>query len=260
MAGLFLIGVFLGGFLLISTGPLLIAEKLVWKEKPKRWQEYCLKVVQGEFHCLLRVAGVTITVKGQEHIPEEPVLYVGNHSSYFDILVGYVTVPGLTGFVAKKELERVPGLAQWMRSVNCLFLDREDIRAGLATIRHGIEKVKNGVSIWIFPEGTRNMGEDLTRLLPFKEGSLKIAEKAGCPVVPVAITGTPDVWEKHLPWIHSSHVTIEYGEPIYIKKLPPQERKHVGAYAQSVIEEMLRKEQKERRNEGYGPTGMQKRA
>lgn len=51
----------------------------------------------------------------------------------------------------------------------------------------GIEKVRRGVSVWIFPEGTRNKNEQLSDLLPFKEGSLKIAEKSGCPVVPVAI-------------------------------------------------------------------------
>ncbi|MCD8083334.1 MAG: 1-acyl-sn-glycerol-3-phosphate acyltransferase [Clostridiales bacterium] len=247
-------------FLLLSTLPLLIGEKLIWKNEPKKQQEYCLKVVQAMFRSVLRLAGVRITVKGYENIPDEPVLYVGNHSSYFDILVGYVTVPGLTGFVAKKEMERVRTLAAWMRGVNCLFLDRKDIRAGLQTIREGVEKVKGGVSVWIFPEGTRNMGEDLTQLLPFKEGSLKIAEKAGCPVVPVAITGTADVWERHLPWMRPSDVTVEYGEPIYIKELPPAERKHVGAYVQSMIEDMLKREQKERRSEQREFTGVQERA
>ena len=69
--------------------------------------------------------GVTYEVQGLENIPaDRAVLYVGNHRSYFDILVGYVTVPGLTGFVAKKEMLKIPLLRDWMHRVNCLFLDR----------------------------------------------------------------------------------------------------------------------------------------
>lgn len=107
--------------------------------------------------------------QGQERIPEGPVLYVGNHQSYFDILVGYTTVPTLLGFVAKKEMERYILLRDWMRNVNCLFLDRTDIKAE-KTILDGIQKIKAGISVWIFPEGTRNINEDVTELLPFKEG------------------------------------------------------------------------------------------
>ena len=169
---------------------------------------------------------------------------MGNHRSYFDILVGYVTVPGLTGFVAKKEMLKIPLLRTWMQRVNCLFLDRVDIKEGLKTILEGIEKVKSGVSIWIFPEGTRNENQELTQLLPFHEGSLKIAQKSGCPVIPVAITGTAEIFEQHLPFVKPSHVCIRYGEPIYIKELPAEKRKFPGAYTRDVIEGML-KEMKE---------------
>ena len=168
------------------------------------------------------------------------VLYVGNHRSYFDILVGYVTVPGLTGFVAKKEMLKIPLLRDWMHRVNCLFLDRVNIKEGLKTILEGIEKVKSGISIWIFPEGTRNENKDMTELLPFHEGSLKIAQKSGCPVIPVAITGTARIFEDHLPFIKPSHVVIRYGEPIDIKELPPEARKFPGAYTRDVISGMLK--------------------
>ena len=79
--------------------------------------------------------------------------------------MGYTTVPGFVGFVAKKEMEKIPLLRSWMKNVNCLFLDRKDIKAGLKTILEGIEKVKNGISVWIFPEGTRNRNKDLKELL-----------------------------------------------------------------------------------------------
>lgn len=241
-----LVVILLLGFLVFSI-PLLIGEWLLAKVSKKRQQEHSLKMVQAEFRMLLRIAGAEITVKGRENIPDCAVLYVGNHRSYFDILTGYVTVPGLTGFVAKKEMLRYPVLSNWMRDVNCLFLDRQDIKAGLKTILEGIDKVKHGISIWIFPEGTRNRRVDPLEMLPFKEGSMKIAEKSGCPVVPVAITGTSEIFEQHIPFMKPSKVTIEFGKPFYVKELSQEERKHVGAYTQNIIAEMLKKEQQARR-------------
>lgn len=198
------------------------------------------------FRLILKISGVRCTVLGRENIPEDTaVLYIGNHRSYFDILIGYATVPGLTGFVAKKEMERYPSLRDWMRNVNCLFLDRENIKEGLKTILKGIEQVKNGISVWIFPEGTRNEEGRLSELMPFKEGSLKIAEKSGCPVIPVAIAGTADIFEKHIPFIRPAQVIIQYGEPIYLKKLPPEQKKFSGAYTREVIAGMLEKIEQE---------------
>lgn len=234
------------GFL-VSSIPLLIGEWLVERRDKQRQQEHSLRVVQAMFRMLIRLTGTTVTVKGRDRIPEGAVLYVGNHRSYFDILVGYTSVPGLTGFVAKKEMLRYPILSNWMRNVNCLFLDRTDLKAGLKMILEGIGKVKDGVSIWIFPEGTRSRGKDILEMLPFKEGSLKIAEKSGCPVVPVAITGTGEIFEQHIPFMRPSHVTIEFGEPFYVKELPTEQRKHVGAYTQNRIIEMLKDEQQARR-------------
>lgn len=225
---------------LIFSIPVLGILWLVGKTDSSARQRRSLGIVQGLFRFILKLSGVTITAEGLENIPgDRAVLYVGNHRSYFDILAGYVTVPGLTGFVAKKEMEKIPLLSTWMTCLNCLFLDRKNIKEGLKTILEGIEKVKSGVSVWIFPEGTRNEGE-LLDLMIFHEGSLKIAEKSGCPVIPVAITGTAEIFEDHLPRVKPSHVVIRYGEPIYLKELPPQDRKFSGAYTRNVIIGMLK--------------------
>ena len=239
MIRLIMVLVVLVGFLIVSY-PFLVAQVSLGKKDPHARDLESIRVVRAVFRCLLKLAGVTITVKGEENIPKDTaVLYVGNHRSYFDILTGYTTVPTLLGFVAKKEMERIPLLRSWMKNVNCLFLDRKDIKAGLKTILEGIEKVKNGISVWIFPEGTRNRNKDLKELLVFKEGSLKIAEKSGCPVVPVAMVGTAEAFESHFPFIRPSHVTVYYGEPFYIKELEPDQRKHAGAYTREKIVKML---------------------
>lgn len=240
-----IVAVMVIGFLVLGY-PLLAAQNSLGMKDVDARNRESLKIVQFMFRLILKAAGVQVTVKGEENIPkDQAVLYVGNHRSYFDILVGYTTVPGLMGFVAKKEMLRYPLLRSWMKNVNCLFLDRENLKEGLKTILEGIENVKNGISVWIFPEGTRNRNEDIRELLPFKEGSLKIAEKSGCPVVPVAMVGTAEIFEKHMPFIRSSRVTVYYGKPFYIKELAPEDRKHSGAYTREVIRTMLLELQQE---------------
>ena len=120
-------------FLILSI-PVILIEFLIGRKNRHLRDVQSLAIIQGVFRLILRMSGVKITVKGKENIPtDRAVLYVGNHRSYFDILVGYVTVPSLTGFVAKKEMEKIPLLSTWMRLVNCLFLDRENLKEGLKT-------------------------------------------------------------------------------------------------------------------------------
>lgn len=232
-------------FLVLSI-PFVFAERIIGKKNPDARSRRCLAVVQFMFRFLLWVSGTKVVVEGRENIPaDQAVLYVGNHRSYFDILIGYTTVPGLLGFVAKKEMMRYPVLKNWMEYVQCLFLDREDTREALKTILEGIEKVKQGISIWIFPEGTRNKNSNAADLLPFKEGSLKIAEKTGCPVIPVAMLGNDEIFEQHIPFIRSRKVKIRYGTPVEIKKLPPELRKKSGVYIREIIILMLKEMQED---------------
>ena len=111
------------------------------------------------------------------------------------------------------------------------------------TQEEAIEKVKNGISIFIFPEGTRNKTPET--LLDFKEGSFKIAEKSGCPIIPVTLVNASDIFEDHLPKVKKTRVVIEYGTPIDMKELDKETRKHVGAYVQGIIAETWKKNKKE---------------
>ena len=128
-----------------------------------------------------------------------------------------------------------------MRYLHCLFLDRRDIKQGLKTILAAIEKIKSGISICIFPEGTRNKNPDETELLPFHEGSFKIATKSGCAIIPMSINNTAEIFEAHMPKIKSTHVVLEYGKPIYVKDLPKEDQKHLGEYTRNIILETLKK-------------------
>ena len=86
---------------------------------------------------------------------------------------------------------------------------------------------------------------DLLDLLPFKEGSLKIADKSGCPVIPVAMVGNSAIFEDHIPRMVPQKVRIRYGQPIYLKELSKEQKKKSGAYVRDVIIEMLRQMQGE---------------
>jgi 1-acyl-sn-glycerol-3-phosphate acyltransferase len=146
-----------------------------------------------------------------------------------------VQVVGLTGYVAKKEMLNYPLLKNWMRNLHCEFLDRKNIKEGLKTILSCIEKIKSGNSICIFPEGTRNKVNDT--FLPFHDGSFKVAEKTGCPIIPMSITNSADIFEDHMPRIKRTHVIIEYGKPIFMNELLPEQKRHIGNHVQKIIAE-----------------------
>lgn len=223
---------------LVLLLPVLGIEWIYHKINPEKADYQQLRMVQAAFRLMLKMTGARIQVIGEENVPKDrAVLYVGNHKSYFDILLTYSRVPRLTGYVAKKEMESFPILSIWMKRLHCLFLDRKDIKQGLKTILTGIDLIKNGISVCIFPEGTRNKSND--RLLPFKEGSLKMAEKNGCPIIPFAITNSSKLFEDHMPFVRPCDIIIEYGKPIYPAELPKEEKKFLGAYCRKQIEDML---------------------
>lgn len=232
------------GYLILFL-PVLLMLLIVGKFNRKAKDIISLRLVQGTFNAILWCSGAKVTVIGRENVPQDqPVLYVANHRSYFDILLTYVRCKGLTGYISKKEMDKFPILNIWMRYLYCLFLDRENIKEGLKTILKAIEYVKQGISICIFPEGTRNKADNDLDMMPFHEGSFKIAQKTGCPIIPVAINNSAEIFENHLPKLKPCHVIIEYCQPIIISELSKEDQKHVGAYTQNIILETLKKNQK----------------
>lgn len=225
---------------LICSIPTFFIYKCISKKNPMKGDFLALRSVQRAFKTLLAISGVKTTVIGEENIPDEAVLFIGNHRSQFDILLTYCRCKRLTGYVAKKELEKVPLLSSRMRSLHCLFLDRTNPREGLKTILDAIAHIKNGISICIFPEGTRNPAEEGT-LMEFKEGSFKIATKTGCAIIPMTISNSAAMFEQQFPRIKPRHIIIEYGTPIYPKDLDKDTQKHLGVYCSNIILETLAK-------------------
>ena len=222
----------------------IILLPLCWitgKINPQAKDKMSLAIIKVTFRMILFISGVKTTAIGVENIPkDEPVLFVGNHRGFYDIIVSYIYMKRPTGYVAKKEMEKIPLLSTWMKNLYCLFLDRDNMREGLKTILQAIDYVKNGISICIFPEGTRNNGEELS-MLPFRDGALKIAEKTGCAIIPISMNNTADIFEAHFPRVKKVHVVIEYGKPIYPKELDKETRKHLGIYCHDLIQDTIKK-------------------
>lgn len=228
---------------LIWSIPMFLVELIIGLFSRKARDYSSLRIVQWGFKVVRFIGGIKTTVIGYDKIPKnEPVLFVGNHRSIFDVVIAYSMMPNLTGFVSKKEMEKVPLLSIWMRFIYCLFLDRKDIKKGMKTVLVGIDYIKSGVSIVVFPEGTRNTQD--SGLLPFKAGSLKFAEKTGCKIVPMVQNNTEMCFENQFPRVRKTHTVLEFCDPIDLDTLSKEDKKFLSVYVQKIIEEKYEENKK----------------
>ena len=230
-----LVVIYIALFLLPVGIPLLLTEWVVARFSRETMERHTLAIIQHVLRTILAIAGTQVSVTGRENIPEgRAVVFFSNHRSYFDVVIGYTLVKDLTGFVAKQEVGKVPLLAYWMRRLHCQFLDRDSAKEGLRSIVAATENVQNGISMWICPEGPRAHGETL---LPFKEGSFRIALRSDAPIIPVTFVNTDDIYELHRPFIRPAKVKIHFGEPIETAGISRAEAKAMPERVQRIVQE-----------------------
>ena len=132
-----------------------------------------------------------VRVEGLEHVPAQgPYLIMANHQSKYDIpvLVGYLGV--ISGFLAKRELFRLPGLAFWMQQIGCVPLNRKDVSGSIQVLASlGAELKASGRTLILFPEGTRSRDPE-GAIGPLRQGSLRLATDNEIPILPVVLDGT----------------------------------------------------------------------
>ncbi len=219
--------------------PLYLYVNIIGKFDARKKVAASQKIVVVLLKILMKICGVKVEARGIENVPtDEAVLFMANHRGYFDIVASYTTVPTLVGFVSKKEIKMIPGLGVWMKYLNCLFLDRKDTKAGIKMVMQAIQNIKDGYSMFIMPEGSRSKTYEM---LPFKKGCFKIATKANCRIVPVAIANSAEVFEKSFPRIKSGTIIIEYGKPIDIPSMTKEESRNADKVTKAAIQEMLDK-------------------
>lgn len=188
---------------------------------------------------MVRVAGSTVQVNGLENVPKDkPVLVVSNHQSNMDIpvLLGFLNKP--IGFVSKAEIKKFPLVPTWMELMNCVFMDRSNRRQSLQAIKDGIELLKNGHSIVIFPEGTRSKGGEMGE---FKAGSFHLAVKAGVAILPVTLEGTYKMFEENGNRMKPAQATVTISKPITPEQYASMDVKELTQYTQDIIAAQLHK-------------------
>jgi len=191
----------------------------------------------GWSRALIKIIGCRVTVTGRENIPRSGgVCFVSNHGGMFDIVLLLAYSCRLFGFVAKKELIYLPFMNIWVYMLGGLLIDRKNPRKALKTINSGIVKIRKGGAMLIFPEGHRSRGQGL---LPFHPGSLKLATQSGAVIIPVAIKGSWEIFEKNYR-LNVVPVSITFCKPIATAELPVEDRKQVLAdKIYNVINEQL---------------------
>lgn len=161
---------------------------------------------------LLWAGGAKLEVTGLEHLDRKtPYIFVSNHQSTIDIPALFMALPFDTRFVAKKVLQYVPVMGWYMWLAKFVFVDRANHRDAVRSLDEAGERVRGGVSIIVFPEGTRS--EDRT-VLPFKKGPFALALKARVAVVPVAIEGSGVLMPKNSWNITPGPIKVSVGKPI----------------------------------------------
>lgn len=234
-----LIALLFAALIILIDLPLHLITSLIEKVSPGSCTNFRHAYARFAMKGIWLLAGGRATVIGLEKVPtDRPVLFVGNHRSIFDIILAGSLIRYPVGFVAKKELQGTP-ITLIMEEIHCLFLDREDPRQGLKTILKAIDYVKEGISMFIFPEGTRCREEG--KFLPFHAGSFKIATKAKVPVVPVTLVGMGDLFEDHYPRLKWAPVAIEFGDPIETADLDRNGQKELPDKVRGIMEETYRK-------------------
>ena len=158
---------------------------------------------------------IPLKVDGKENIKKgQSYVIAPNHQSYWDafLIYGYIAIK--FKWMMKKELGRIPFVGWACYMAGCIFIDRSSRNSAKESIRKAESKLKDGMSVVIFPEGTRSYDGQMGK---FKRGAFLISEELGLPILPVTIDGNYDVMSRkawNVTW-HPVHMTIH--EPVWPK-------------------------------------------
>lgn len=231
------------GFLLVKYGSYMVGLygksfmiPVIRKFKGDKVAEnYQLKAVQNWCKFTFDIIGADIEYVGKENIPDETCLFIGNHQSILDIPALVLGANRIVGFIAKKEVSKVPIAGRWIKLCHSVNIDREDPRDAVRVIREGVKNLEDGHSLAIYPEGTRSKDGKMNE---FKQGSLKLALRAKVPIIPVTVDGTYKAYELNKRF-EKTKIKVTYGQPIYTENLDRNEQKELAKYIHDIIENNL---------------------
>lgn len=194
-----------------------------------------------KFYCdaIFKSSRSKFEVIGSEKVDlNETYLLVSNHLSIVDIVSVIRSFPKNVVFVSKKELSNIVVFSEWMRVLGCIFMDRQNARASIEELNKGIEVLKNGTSMCVFPEGTRSTTGEIGE---FKKGSFKLALKSGAKILPMVLVGTRSVYEDNQNKIGKGDIKVIFLDPIDINKLSSDEVKDIHNIVRNKINDSYKK-------------------
>jgi 1-acyl-sn-glycerol-3-phosphate acyltransferase len=181
----------------------------------------------------LATTGTVLEVKGLENIdPQKSYILASNHQSTFDIFAFLGYLPIQFRWIAKAELFRTPFMGWAMSRIGYIAIERESPKKAYRSMLRAAEKVKNGVSVMIFPEGTRSQDGNLQ---PFKKGLFLIALKSQAPILPITICGTRKIMQKGEWHFHPGNVQIIINPPLETADIPPEKEEELSARVRNIL-------------------------
>jgi 1-acyl-sn-glycerol-3-phosphate acyltransferase len=175
--------------------------------------EVCDERLDSWSRNLVRQAGISIETTGRENlVPGEAFVVMSNHQSHYDIPTLFQALRIPLRMVAKKEIFRIPFMAGAMRAAGFVEVDRNNRRSAMENLSTARTRLKDAVSIWIAPEGTRSKTGQLG---PFKKGGFHLALRGGMRILPVSIEGTRFVLPAGgLTVVRGATASVTIGKPI----------------------------------------------
>ncbi|MGO9589532.1 MAG: lysophospholipid acyltransferase family protein [Candidatus Acidiferrales bacterium] len=188
----------------------------------------------------VRLVGIRVRVEGTENIPPGPCVFAANHASNLDAPILFPAIPRRISVLAKRELFGLPVLGLGMRLAGFVAVDRAGKQAG-SGVAMAVSTLKEGLSVFVFPEGTRSRDG---RLQPFRKGAFVTAIEAGAPIVPVAIVGTYRLLARDKWVVHPGEVVVRFGPAVDTAAYSATQRTELLARVESLVAAALPPDQK----------------
>lgn len=196
------------------------------------------KAQESWSHNVMKMFGTELVVHGKENLPKEgPIVYVGNHQGYADIIAYCSALNTIQfGYIAKDMLSKIPFYGVWILRIRSVFIKRDDPRASLKAIDEGIDLINKGFSLMIFPEGTRSLGPEPGE---FKRGAFKLAIKPGVPIIPVSLNGSYKMYEE-TGVLKGTRIDVMIHPAVQTKGLSKKEEKELCAEVEKTVKDGIK--------------------
>lgn len=182
---------------------------------------------------ILFSAGVKLVIEGLEKVDKnKSYIFIGNHQSHFDVMAVFSVLPLKARFMAKKELYKIPLFGWALAATGTIKIDRSNREKSIVSMNNALERIKQGVSIAIFAEGTRSEDGSIKE---FKKGGFVLAIKGGIPIVPVSVSGSRFILRKHSFKVKPGKIKMVFSDPINTRKYSYQDREKLSELTRSFI-------------------------